>query len=146
MNLIILDVQGARVRLVNPGCAPVCSHAGEAIDVLTFLHQHIGGTRSEMLVRVCGVPVDADHLVELLEVAGITYRAMRADVYPLRAVGEVVRGPHRYFGLSLTDGRVVIEMFPSVLRKKPRAKALPDAPLGVAGAFAVGISAPGGFA
>ncbi len=146
MNAIILDGRGARVRLVNPGCAPVCSHAGEAIDVITWLRQHIDRKRSEMVVRVCGVPIDADHLVELFEVAGITYRAMRADTYPIRAVGEVRRGTDRFFGLSLTDGRAVIELFPSIVRKSVDKKAMPDAPLEVAGAFAVGISAPGGFA
>lgn len=114
---ILLDEDHARVRLVAPGRAPMGTHVIDGAELLLWLREHSVAPSDveraegmECVVAVCGVPVDGSELDDLLAVAGITYRALRSDGYVLRVRGTITDDGWDSRGVTITDGRAVVEM------------------------------------
>lgn len=142
---VLLDDAKARVRLLSPlerAAALVASHTSEGAVLVAWLMGH-SGKRADRVVTLCGVPVRADEVLELLALAGITYRVCRAREYPLLLLGEIRGAGPRRRGVTISDGRAMIEM--RALRG-PARTGLAAAPAERAGVLCVTLTAPGGEA
>jgi len=142
---LLLDDAKARVRLLSPlsrAATLVASHTAEGGALVAWLMGRTG-KRIERIVTFCGVPVLADDVLELLALAGITYRALRSDGYPLLILGEIRGAGPRRRGVTISDGRVMIEM--RALRGPARAGSA-EVPVERAGVLSVPLNAPGGEA
>lgn len=148
-QVILLDEDHARVRLVEPGRIPLCTHVIDGAELLLWLQAQSVVTspveragEPECVVSVCGVAIDASELDDLLGVAGITYRALRSDGYTLRVKGSIADDGWDSRGITITDGRAVVEM----VAIDVSAKGLARAPTRNAGIRGMTVMSPGGNA
>jgi hypothetical protein len=121
----------------------IASHTCDGCALVPWLMEHLRGKRAQRTVTVCGVPVLANDVLELFALAGITYRVMRSNGYPLLLLGEIRGGGGKRRGVTISDGRAMIEM--RSLRGPVRVGA-PAAPVVRAGVVCALITAPGGEA
>lgn len=142
----LLDDRSARVQLLSPlsrAATLIASHTCDGCALVPWLMERIVGKRAQRVVTLCGVPVLADEALELLALAGITYRVMRSDGYPLLLLGEIRGRSGKRRGVTISDGRAMIEM--RSLRGPVRT-GTPAAPVTRAGVMCAPITAPGGEA